>query len=134
MIPALLAIPMVEGLVGQVVNTFAPASATPSAAPSQSFTPALNQATAAASAAPSVPTTPTGTLRADQWNQMSSDDMKTLGTSLSGRHVDATDDSGRTISGTVSSAQVSGNTLQLNIGGHLVALSNLKQISWSPAV
>jgi hypothetical protein len=72
-------------------------------------------------------------MRSDQWNQMGSSDVKSWATSLTGKHVNATDETGRTISGLVSGMQQLGNTLALNIGGHLVSLSQLKQISWSPS-
>ena len=134
MIPALLAAPMVEGVignvVGQVMNCFAPSTPPPTAA-APSFSPYLRSASAAAPTSPG--SSPTGTMRADQWNQMSSTDAQSWMKSLAGRHVDATDESGRTISGLVGGVQQIGNTLALNIGGHLVSLSQLKQISWSPS-
>jgi hypothetical protein len=136
-IPALLAIPLVEGVAGSVMNCFAPsAPAAPDAATgSNSFSPYLNRA-AGMTAAPQLPsaTAPSGTMRADQWSQMDSSDTQTWLKGLAGRHVDATDDSGRTISGVVSGVQQLGNTLAINVGGHLVSLSQLKQVTWSPAV
>lgn len=137
MIPALLAIPVVQDVVGQVMNTFAPAPTAPPA-PAPAFTPALNNATSAATTLPNTTlpntTSPSGILRADQWNQLSPSGVTSWAKGLAGRHVDATDATGRTISGVVTGVQPSGNTLDLNIGGHIVSLSSLKQISWSPSV
>jgi hypothetical protein len=137
-IPAILAVPIVQGVVGsvvgQVMNCFGPSTSTPTApAPttSTSFGPYLNRATAP-QISPS--TFSTGTMRANQWNQMGSADMSSWMKGLQGLHVDATSDNGRTISGVVSGVQQSGNNLALNIGGHLVSLSQLKQITWSPSV
>ena len=66
--------------------------------------------------------------------QMSPTDTQTWAQSLVGKHVTATDSTGRTISGDVAGMQMLGNTLALNVGGHLVSLSQLKQITWSPSV
>jgi hypothetical protein len=129
MIPALLGIPMAQGIVGGVVggvmNAFAPsAQSTP-----PPFQPYLNRV--AMPAAVSAASTPTGFLRSEQWQQMNPTDVETWAKSLAGKHVDATDASGRTLSGLVSGMQQAGHSLALNIGGHLVSLSQLKQISWS---
>jgi hypothetical protein len=136
-IPAFLAMPVVEGVVGNVVgsvaNCFGPSS--PDASSSASFSPYLNRATAVvAPQASSFTASPTGTMRADQWSQMGASDVKSWMKSLSGSHVNATDATGRTISGVVNGVQQLGHTLALNIGGHLVSLSQLKQVSWSPSV
>lgn len=132
MIPALLAAPMVQGVVGSVVggvmNAFAPSAPANSAPPA--FSPYLDRV--AKPAAPSAVTTPSGVLRSEDWNQMNTTDVQTWANSLAGHHVDATDASGRTISGLVSGMQMLGHTLALDIGGRLVSLSQLKQISWSP--
>jgi hypothetical protein len=137
MIPALLAVPVVEGVVGgvmgSVANIFSP-STPPASASSTAFNPYLNKATAAAVPQPSPTTEPSGTMRADQWNQMGKADTQSWLKSLSGRHVEATDESGKTITGQVNGMQMLGNTMALNIGGHLVSLSQLKQVSWSPSV
>jgi hypothetical protein len=141
-IPALLAVPIVQGVVGsvvgQVANCFAPSSSAsssaPAPAPTTSFSPYLSRAASAAQPAqPAMATSPTGIMRADQWNQMGASDMKSWMTSLTGKHVNATDQTGRTISGVVSGVQQLGNTLAMSIGGHLVSLSQLKQVSWSPS-
>jgi hypothetical protein len=133
MIGALMAIPVVEGVMGSVANVFSPPSPAP-AAPSPTFGPYLSSATSAAAAQRSFTASPTGTMRADQWNQMKNSDVNCWMKSLTGRHVDATDETGRTISGLVNGMQQLGGVLALNIGGHLVSLSQLKQISWSPSV
>jgi len=139
-IPALLGIPLVEGVVGSVVgsvvNCFAPSTPPPpaSSSSSTSFTPYLNNAAATTAATqPSLTGSPTGTMRSDQWSGMQTSDLKSWMTSLAGKHVNATDATGRTISGVVNGMQQLGNTLALNIGGHLVSLSQLSQISWSPS-
>jgi hypothetical protein len=136
LIPAILAAPMVQGVVGGVVgsvmNMFAPSTPTaPAAASSASFGPMLQRMAQslhnpAASASP-------GMKLSSDWSQMSATDAQTWLQSLSGRHVDATDAAGHSISGTVNGVSVAGHTLSLNIGGQLVSLSNLKQISWSAA-
>jgi hypothetical protein len=137
MIPALLAAPIVQGVLGQVMNLLSPTPNTPpaTATTTTSFSPYLNRAAGMAqtSLTPSASTSPSGIMRADEWNQMQPADMKTWAQSLTGRHVDVTDAAGRTISGVVSGTQQMGNTFGLNIGGHLVSLSQLKQVTWSPA-
>jgi hypothetical protein len=118
---------VVGGVIGGVMNAFSP-SAPPTSA--TAFNPYLNRATTATQA-PS--TTSSGTMLSSNWNQMSTQDVHSWATSLTGHHVDATDDAGRTISGIVGGMQQTGNTISLNIGGHLVSLSQLKQVSWSPS-
>ena len=131
MIPALLAVPAVTsaigGVVGGVMNAFSPAQPAPTSAPA--FNPYMNRA-----ATPAVPSTTTaGTLRAEQWGEMDSTSVKTWAQNLAGHHIDATDVSGRTISGVVSGVTQIGNNLALNVGSHLVSLSQLKQVTWSTA-
>jgi len=135
MIPAILAAPVVENVIGGVVNQVSGMLSSQNSTPvsAAAFNSKLNSATAAA--APSAGSaSPTGTMRADDWGQMSTADQKSWLQGLAGKHVDATDESGRTISGTVGGMQMSGNTLAVNIGGHLVSLSQLNQVSWSPSV
>jgi hypothetical protein len=133
-IPAILAAPLVQSVVGGVVNgvmnCFAPSAPAPISRPS--FNPYLDGAAATLQAPLVSPST--GTMRSDEWNQMGATDVQSWAKSLAGKHVDATDESGRTISGLVGGMQMLGNNLALNIGGHLVSLSQLKQISWSPSV
>lgn len=137
MIPLIAALPVVEGVVGSVagiaggmINSFAHSEPTaPTPTTSVPFSSALSQATNAFHATPS--TKSAGILRADQWNQMSSADMQSWAQSLSGHHVDATDAAGHTVSGVVSAVQQTNNGVSLNIGGHLVSLSDLKQVNWS---
>jgi hypothetical protein len=136
MIPAILAAPMVEGVVGGVIggvmNAFSPSEPTaPLPTTNSSFSSSLNQAATAPSSAP---LSSTGIMHSSEWNQMGSADIKSWAQGLAGRHVDATDASGRTISGQVNGMQMMGGVPALNIGGHLVSLSQLKQISWSPSV
>jgi len=133
-IPALAALPMVQGIVGGVVgsvaNVFSPSEPTaPAPSASIPFSAALGRLTPATPAAPSTATP--GILRADQWNQMSDTDVQSWAKSLTGHHVDATNFAGHAISGTVDGIQQTGNGVALNVSGHLVSLSDLKQVSWS---
>jgi hypothetical protein len=134
-IPAILAAPLVQGVVGSVVggvmNMFSPSGPAPTGSVANTFNPYLDRA-ATAAPAPSI-SSPSGTMRSDELGQMSPTDAQSWAKSLAGKHVDATDESGRTISGLVGGMQMLGSTLALNIGGHLVSLSQLKQISWSPS-
>jgi hypothetical protein len=127
MIPALLAVPVVEGVVGQIVNQFTPQPMPPS------FAPHLQGSMAAT--APARPSTQaaTGALRADQWNQLSASDTQAWLQGLTGRQVTATDLSGRVISGIGGALQHAAQGNTLTIGGHVVSLSQLKQITWSPS-
>jgi hypothetical protein len=113
------------------MNTFAP-STHQASTPAPAFNPYLASASKTTQASPAA--SATGTMRADQWSQMGKTDVQNWINGLTGKHVDATDATGRTISGMVSGMQQLGNTVALNVGGHLVSLSQLKQISWSPAV
>jgi len=131
MIPALAALPMVQGLVGgvagTVANVFAPSEPTaPAPVSSIPFSSALSRVTAP------VPSTNTpGILRAEQWNQMSGTELQSWAKSLTGHHIDATDAAGHAVTGTVQAVQAAGDSVALNVSGHLVSLSSLKQISWS---
>lgn len=133
MIPAILAAPVVEGVLGQVIGMLAPqSSSSSSSTPTPSFTPALNKATTAATPSPIAGAS--GTMTSSDWSQMSPTDLQSWTKSLAGRHVHATDVSGRTISGIVEANQQTGGVPSLNVGGHLVSLSQLNQITWSPAL
>jgi hypothetical protein len=137
MIPALLALPAVEGVVGQVLGLLSPESSTSpsSTAPTPSFTPAFNKAsTATVTPAPSTLIGPSGAMTSQSWSQMNPTDLQTWMNGLTGHHVHATDISGRTISGVVEAVQTSNGVPSLNVGGHLVSLSQLNQITWSPAI
>jgi hypothetical protein len=134
MIPAILAAPLVQGAIGEVLNLFSPTTPAPvatTATSSASFNSSLSNAAANLKTASF---SSSGVMQADQWNQMSTSDLQSWSKSLSGRHVDATDSTGRTISGVVSGVQLTGNNLSLTIDGHPVSLSGLKQITWSPSV
>ncbi len=130
MIPVLAALPAVGdvlgGVVGTVANVFSPA---PTTTNPTAFSTAFNSASSAASAA--TISTSCGIMRAAQWNQMSGSELQTWAKGLAGRHIDATDAAGHTVTGTVNGVTPAGNDISLNINGHLVALSGLKQISWS---
>lgn len=130
MIPAVFAAPAVAsavgGVVGSVMNAFVPSA--PSGPP-PSFNPYIDRV-----ATPTAPSTTTsGTLRAEDWGGMDQTSVKTWAQGLAGHHIDATDASGRTISGVVDGVTQLGNTLALNVSGRLVSLSQLKQVSWSSA-
>ena len=133
MIPVLAALPVVQGVlggvVGSVANMFGSQPTAPQPTTSLPFSSALSSASAAASAA--TISTSCGIMRANQWDQMSGSELQSWAKGLTGRHVDATDAAGHAITGTVSGVTPSGNDISLHINGHLVALSDLKQISWS---
>jgi hypothetical protein len=127
MIPALLAVPMVEGLVGGAVSALTPQSSTP-----PPFTPSLNQAQTAPASTPVIG--PSGTFTSNDWDQMPGSSVVSWAKGLAGSHVSATDFSGKTYCGVVGGVEANNGVVALNIGGHLVNLSQLKQISWSPNI
>ena len=133
MIPLIAALPMVQGVlggvVGSVANVFAPELTAPAASNSLPFASAFNSASSAAAAA--TVSTSSGIMRADQWNQMSGPELQSWAKGLSGRHIDATDAAGHAITGTIGNVTPNGGDISLNVNGHPVALSSLKQISWS---
>jgi hypothetical protein len=141
-IPALLAAPMVQGIVGSVAGSiagtveslFSQPSSTP--ASSASFNPYLERAGQGATTAyaPSPYSTPSGSLTTLDWSQMSPTDIQSWMQSLGGKFVRATDVSGRTVSGVVNGLVQNGGVPALNVGGHLVSLSQVNQITWSPAI
>jgi len=132
-IPVLAALPVVQGVlggvVGSVANVFTSTPTAPMPESPVSFSTALNNASSAAASA--TVSTSCGIMRADQWNTMSGAQLQSWAKGLAGRHIDATDAAGHAITGTVNGVTPSGNDISLNINGHLVALSDLKQISWS---
>jgi hypothetical protein len=132
-IPAVLALPMVQsvvgGVVGSVANVFSGYQPAPTAESQVPFSTALNSASSAAAAA--TVSTSSGIMRADQWNQMGGPALQSWAKGLTGRHVDATDAAGHAITGTVNAVVQNGSTISLNINGHPVTLDSLKQISWS---
>jgi hypothetical protein len=103
--------------------------AAPASTNSLPFSSAFNSASSAAAAA--TVSTSCGIMRSSQWSQMSGTELQSWAKGLSGRHIDATDVAGHAITGTVNGVTASGGDLSLNINGHLVSLSSLKQISWS---
>ena len=100
--------------------------------PTSSFGPILSQVAARAHA--SLYATPTGSMTPNDWSGMSSTDLHSWLLSLTGKHVHAVDVGGRTVSGIVQGASTMNGALGLNIGGHFVSLSNLNQVTWSPAI
>ncbi len=144
MIPAILAAPMVEGVLGSVAGTVggiasslfsSPSSSSTTgtaASPAARFAPLFNQIAARASAA--LYSTPTGSMTTADWNGMDSTDLHSWLMSLTGKHVHAVDLQGHTVSGIVQGFSTMNGTTGLNIGGHFVSLSNLNQVSWSPAI
>jgi len=134
-IPALLAAPgVIEGVASAVGSLFSDPSS--SSAPAQqstaNFAPYLKQAAAAATA--SVLNSPSGSMTPMDWNQMNSSDLSSWMKGLTGRHVSATQINGHVVSGTVNGVVLNGGVPSLNVGGHLVSLSQINQISWAPAV
>jgi hypothetical protein len=139
-IPAILAVPAVEGLLGSVAGVASsilsapfsqggPSSATPAAS---GFGPILSQVSSRASAL--LYATPTGSMTTNDWNGMSGTDVHNWMMSLTGKHVHAVETDGKTISGIVQGYSTMNGTTGLNISGHFVSLSNLNQVSWSPAI
>jgi hypothetical protein len=140
-IPALLAAPMVQGIVGSIAGSvagtveglFSHPSSTPAA--SASFNPNLERAgQGATQSAVSPYATPSGSMTTLDWSQMSPTDIQSWMQSLTGKYVHATDVSGRTVSGVVNGLVQNGGAPALNVGGHLVSLSQVNQITWSPAI
>ncbi len=140
MIPAILAAPAVEGLLGSVAGLASSIFSSPSSAsapvsavqPTSSFGPILNQVAARAHA--SLYATPTGSMTTNDWSGMSSTDLHNWLLSLTGKHVHAVDVGGRTVSGIVQGSSTMNGTMGLNVGGHFVSLSTLNQVTWSPAI
>jgi len=140
-IPALLAAPMVQGVVGSIAGSVAGtvqslfSSPSSTSAPSTAFNPYLERAgQQAASFQPSAFASPSGSMTATDWSQMSPTDVQSWMKSLAGKYVHATDVSGRTVSGVVGGLVQNGGVPALNVGGHLVSLSQVNQITWSPAI
>lgn len=134
MIPAILAAPVVESVLGSVAGSVAGlfgANSTPTPS-TASFAPMLRQAAVRATA--SLYATPTGSMTTNDWNAMTPTDLQTWMTSLTGKHVHAVDLQGHTLSGIVQGASTMNGEMGLNVGGHFVPLSNLNQVSWSPAI
>jgi CheY-specific phosphatase CheX len=138
-IPLLAALPAVQSVVGGVVGSVAgnvasmfsdsQPSAPASPAMSPSFSSAMNSASSAAASA--TISTSCGIMRSDQLGQMTNSEVQSWAKGLTGRHVDVTDAAGHAVSGVVNSVVQSGSNTSLNINGHLVSLSSVKQISWS---
>jgi hypothetical protein len=120
---------VVGGVVGSVANIFGGSSAAPAQESPAPFSAVLSKASSAAAAA--TMSTSCGIMRADQWNSLSGPELQSWAKGLGGRHIDATDAAGHAITGTVKAVTPNGSDYSLNINGHLVALSDLKQISWS---
>ena len=136
MIPAILAAPVVESVLGGVAGSVAGlfSGQSPAATGSQStasFAPMLRQAAARATA--SLYATPTGSMTSNDWSSMSPTDLHSWMTGLTGKHVHAVDLQGHTVSGVVQGFNTVNGAMGLNIGGHFVSLSHLSQVSWSPA-
>ena len=133
MIPLMAALPVAQsilgGVVGGVASMFSSQPTAPAPTSSLPFSSAFSSASSAAAAA--TVSTSCGLMRSAQWSQMSGTELQSWAKGLSGRHVDATDAAGHAISGVVNGVTATGGDVSLNINGHLVALSDLKQISWS---
>jgi hypothetical protein len=118
------------GVVGTVANMFSSQQPTaPAPTNSLPFSSAFNSASSAAAAA--TVSTSCGIMRSGQWSQMGDTELQSWAKGLSGRHVDATDAAGHAITGVVNGVTPTNGDISLNINGHTVALSSLKQISWS---
>ncbi len=138
MIPAILAAPVVEGVLGSVASLasslFSPSSSISSdAAPvATSFAQSLQQVAARASAA--LYNTPTGSLTSNDWNGMGGTDLHNWMMSLTGKQVQTVDVGGKTVTGIVQGFSTMNGTVGLNVSGHFLPLSNLNQVTWSPAI
>jgi hypothetical protein len=137
-IPAILAAPIAESVAGSVLGTVggaisglfsSPSSSSTSAA---SFAPMLRQAATQAHAA--ALNSPMGTMTSIDMAGMSDTDLRTWMIGLTGKQVQAVDSQGHTVSGIVEGYSQTGGTIGLNVNGHLLSLSNLSQITWSPAI
>jgi hypothetical protein len=137
-IPAILAAPIAESVVGSVIGSVggtlsslfsSPSSSSTSAA---SFAPMLRQAATQAHAA--ALNSPMGTMTSTDLAGLSGSDLHTWMTGLTGKHVQAVDSQGHTVSGVVEGCTQTGGSFGLNVNGHLLSLSNLSQITWSPAI
>jgi hypothetical protein len=137
-IPAILAAPVVEGVLGSVASLassiFSPpsASSAASAPASTSFAQSLQQVSARASAA--LYNTPTGSMTTNDWNGMSSTGLHNWMMSLTGKQVQTVDLGGKTLSGVVQGYSTMNGSVGLNVSGHFLPLSNLNQVTWSPAI
>ena len=133
MIPLVAALPVAQsilgGVVGNVASMFSSQPTAPAPTSSLPFSSAFSSASSAAAAA--TVSTSCGIMRSSQWSQMGGTELQSWAKGLSGRHVDATDAAGHAITGTVNGVTATNGDVSLNINGHLVALSDLKQISWS---
>ncbi len=139
MIPAILAAPIAETLIGSLLGSVegrlssalgSPGAASPVS--SASFAPMLQQAAAQAHAA--VLHSPMGTMTSTDLGSLSDIDLRSWMMGLTGKQVHAVDSQGHAVSGVVEGYSQTGGTIGLNINGHLLSLSNLSQISWSPAL
>jgi len=140
-IPAILAAPVAQGIVGSVLGSVggtlsslfsSPSSAAPASSVSPSFAPLLTRAAAQAHAA--ALNSPMGTMTSTDLGSMSETDLRTWMMGLTGKHVHAVDSQGHAVSGIVEGYSQTGGTIGLNINGHLLSVSSLSQISWSPAI
>jgi hypothetical protein len=137
-IPAILAAPIAESVAGSVLGTVGGAisslfsSPSSSRASAASFAPMLRQAATQAHAA--ALNSPMGTMTSNDMAGLSGSDLHTWMTGLTGKHVQAVDSQGHTVSGIVEGCSQTGAAAGLNVNGHLLSLSNLSQLTWSPAV
>ena len=134
MIPLMAALPVAQSILGGVVGNVASmfSSQQPTApAPTSSlpFSSAFSSASSAAAAA--TVSTSCGLMRSSQWSQMGDTELQSWARGLTGRHIDATDAAGHAITGVVNSVTTTNGDVSFHINGHPVALSDLKQISWS---
>jgi hypothetical protein len=132
MIPALLALPFAQSALGSVAGGLASTLGGVISNGAQTFGQQFNSLTNMGQ--PSASTvSPSGTLQSSQWNQMNSSQLQAWGQALVGKHVDSTDIAGNAISGLVSGIHQANGITTMEIGGHLVTLSQMNQISWSPS-
>jgi hypothetical protein len=137
-IPAVLALPVAEGLAGSVLSSVGGTLAglfnsgsTSAAGSISSFAPMLRQAASQAHAA--ALNSPMGTMTANDIGGLGDSDLRTWMMGLTGKTVHAVDSQGHAVSGVVEGYSQTGGTMGLNINGHLVSVAGLTQISWSPS-
>ncbi len=133
MIPALLALPFAQSAISSIAGGLASTLGGALSNGAQTFGQQFNSLTNSAQAAISK-VSASGTLQSNQWNQMNGSDLQAWGQALVGKHVDATDIAGNAISGLVSGIHQANGITTMEIGGHLVTLSQMNQISWSPSI
>lgn len=132
----LLALPLATSLAGSVINAFTggssrqPQTAVSDNSPSfQSFLDKESQGQGQEETFG-----PLGCLQSNGLSKLGGSSLQQFGQNLDGRSINATDFSGKVLSGVGSHFAVHNGVATLEIGGNIVNLQQLKQISWSPSI